>query len=318
MSATPTPVSVTTSLTDSTPPSVPAGVTAAAVGSSSVTLAWNASTDNVGVTGYTVYRNGAVLATVGGTTTAYSDATVAQATTYAYTVDAFDAAGNHSAQSAPASVHVPGVPKFVQSAVGSTGTTVTSMTLTLGPVTHGDLLVGWFGQYNATGQVTVSDNVNGAWTRGASRAWHGGTTPGDLALYYRANSAAAGGLTITITAAAATYMQAGAAEYSGVATVNPLDQVVIATGTSTSADSGLTAPVAAGELVYGGMTATNGPGTLTGGTSQGVAYVKRAQNTSGSQGEEDILVGAAGQQHAGFTFPTSTQWFMVCAVFKPA
>ncbi len=317
-SATPTPVSVTTSLTDSTPPSVPAGVTAAAVGSSSVTLAWNASTDNVGVTGYTVYRNGAVLATVGGTTTAYSDATVAQATTYAYTVDAFDAAGNHSAQSAPASVHVPGVPKFVQSAVGSTGTTVTSMTLTLGPVTQGDLLVGWFGQYNATGQVTVSDNVNGAWTRAASRAWHGGTTPGDLALYYRANSAAAGGLTITITAAAATYMQAGAAEYSGVATVNPLDQVVIATGTSTSADSGLTAPVAAGELVYGGMTATNGPGTLTGGTSQGVAFVKRAQNTSGSQGEEDILVGAAGQQNAGFTFPTSTQWFMVCAVFKPA
>src|SRR6266699_3478572 len=209
-------------------------------------------------------------------------------------------------------------PTFVQSAVGSTGTTVTSMTLTLGPVTHGDLLVGWFGQYNATGQVTVSDNVNGAWTRGASRAWHGGTTPGDLALYYRANSAAAGGLTITITAAAATYMQAGAAEYSGVATVNPLDQVVIATGRSTSADSGLTAPVAAGELVYGGMTATNGPGTLTGGTSQGVAYVKRAQNTSGSQGEEDILVGAAGQQNAGFTFPTSTQWFMVCAGFKPA
>src|SRR6266571_3782635 len=178
-----------TPLTPSTPPGMPAGVTAAAVGSSSVTLAWNASTDNVGVTGYTVYRNGAVLATVGGTTTAYSDATVAQATTYAYTVDAFDAAGNHSAQSAPASVHVPGVPKFVQSAVGSTGTTVTSMTLTLGPVTHGDLLVGWFGQYNATGQVTVSDNVNGAWTRAASRAWHGGTTPGDLALYYRANSA---------------------------------------------------------------------------------------------------------------------------------
>ena len=100
--------------------------------------------------------------------------------------------------------------------------------------------------------------------------------------------------------------------------MNPLDQVVVAKGSSTSADSGLTAAVGAGELVYGGMTATNGPGTLTAGTSQGVAFTKRVQNSSGSQGEEDIPSSAAGQQHAGFTFPTSTQWFMVCAVFKHA
>ncbi len=201
----------------------------------------------------------------------------------------------------------------------STGTTVTSVTLTFGPVAQGDILVGWFAQYNSTGQVTVSDSVNGAWTRAAGTAWHGGTTPGDIALYYFANSAAApSGLTITITSPTATYLQGGAAEYSGVATSNPLDQVAIATGTSTAADSGLTAAVGPGELVYGGMTATNGPGTLTAGTSQGVSFTKRVQNTSGSQGEEDITSSAAGQQHAGFTFPTSTQWFAVCAVFKPA
>jgi hypothetical protein len=211
------------------------------------------------------------------------------------------------------------VPKFVQSGVASTGSAVTSVTITLGAVAHGDLLVGWFGQWSSTGQVTVSDNVNGAWTRSASTAWHGGTSPGDIALYYFANSAAASsGLTITITSTSATYLQGSAAEYSGVATVNPLDQVAIATGSSTSADSGLTAAVGPGELVYGGMIATNGPGTLTAGTSQGVAFVKRVQNTSGSQGEEDITSSAAGQQHAGFTFPTSTQWFAVCAVFKPA
>ncbi|HTE87269.1 MAG TPA: hypothetical protein VK821_21380, partial [Dehalococcoidia bacterium] len=63
---------------------------------------------------------------------------------------------------------------------------------------------------------------------------------------------------------------------------------------------------------------TNGPGTLTAGASQGVAFVKRVQNASGSQGEEDITSSAAGQQHSGFTFPASTQWFAVCAVFKPA
>jgi chitodextrinase len=319
-SATPPPVTVTTSTADTTPPSVPTGLTATAVGSTQVGLAWNASTDNVGVTGYTIYRNGAVLATVGASTLSYSDTTVAQATNYTYSIDAFDAAGNHSAQSATVSVHVPAVPKFVQGAVVSTGSKVTSVTLTLGPVARGDLLVGWFAQYDSTGQVTVTDNVNGAWTRGpVSTTWHGGTTPGDIALYYVANAAAApSGLTITISTAVATYPQAAAAEYSGVATVNPLDQMVIGNGSSASADSGLTAPVDPGELVYGAMTATNGPGTLTPGASQAVPFVKRTQNTSGSQAQEDIPAGAAGQQHAVFTFPTSTQWFMVCAVFKAA
>jgi len=66
------------------------------------------------------------------------------------------------------------------------------------------------------------------------------------------------------------------------------------------------------------MVATNGPGTLTPGSSQGVTFVKRAQSTSGSQGMEDIVTSAAGQQHAGFAFATSVPWFMVCAVFKPA
>jgi hypothetical protein len=103
-----------------------------------------------------------------------------------------------------------------------------------------------------------------------------------------------------------------------VAAVNPLDQVVVAKGSGTGADTGLTTAVGPGELVYGGMTATNGPGTLTAGTSQGVAFIKRAQNSSGSQGEEDITSSGAGQQHALFTSPTSTQWFIVCAVFKPA
>jgi hypothetical protein len=123
-------------------------------------------------------------------------------------------------------------------------------------------------------------------------------------------------LTITISSTGATYLQASAAEYSGIATANPLDQVVIAKGSSTSSDSGMTAAVSSGELIYGAMVATNSAGTLTPGASQGVTFVKRAQSSSGTQGQEDIVGGAAGQQHAGFTFPTSTPWFAVCAVFK--
>jgi chitodextrinase len=312
-------VSVTTP--DWVPPSVPTGLTATSAKTPpSVTLSWNASTDNVGVTGYTVYRNGAALATVSGSTLTYTDTTVVIGGSYSYTVDAFDAAGNHSAQSAPVAANVPsGAAKFVQSRVVTTGSRVTSTTITLGPVTAGDLLIGWFAQYDSAGQVSVSDNVNGAWKRSVSTTWHGGTAPGDIALYYLPNSGAAtSGLTITITSTGATYLQGTASEYSGVATVNPLDQAMVGAGNGITADSGLTAAVAAGELVYGGMTATNNAGTLTPGSSQGVTFVGRGQSSSGTEGAEDILVGAAGQQHAVYSFPTSGPWFIVCAVLRPA
>ncbi len=95
---------------DWTPPSVPAGLAATVVSSGEIDLAWSASTDNVGVTGYTVYRNGALLTTTGAGVTAWADTTVAASTAYSYAVDAFDAAGNHSARSAPVSATTPAVP----------------------------------------------------------------------------------------------------------------------------------------------------------------------------------------------------------------
>lgn len=82
----------------STGPSVPSGLTVTGTTSSSVSLSWTASTDPAGVTGYSVYRNGAKVATV--TTTGYTDSGLSPATSYQYTVTAQDAAGNVSAASA--------------------------------------------------------------------------------------------------------------------------------------------------------------------------------------------------------------------------
>src|SRR5207237_217175 len=238
---------------DTQPPTAPTGLAATAAGPTRVNLSWSASTDNVGVTGYTVYRGGVQLATVGGSTLTYSAAAAPPSTTYSYPADAFDAAGNHSAQSASASATTPasgGHAAFVQAGAASTGTMVTSTTIKLAkPVAQGDLLVGWFAQYNASGTVSVSDNVNGAWQRAAGETFsYGG---GDIALYYLAGSrASATGLTITISGAAATYLQGSASEYSGVAATSPLDQVKVASGNSTAASSGATAAVPAGELVF--------------------------------------------------------------------
>ncbi|MEV0378809.1 carbohydrate-binding protein [Nonomuraea sp. NPDC050643] len=80
--------------TDTTAPSVPGDLRSTGVTSSSVALAWNASTDNVGVTGYNVYRGGTLVTTATGTT--YTDTGRAANTSYTYTVRARDAAGNLS------------------------------------------------------------------------------------------------------------------------------------------------------------------------------------------------------------------------------
>src|SRR5436190_19593848 len=56
---------------DTTPPTTPAGLTAAAAGSTGANLSWSASTDNVGVTGYIMRRNGVQVATPA--TTSYAD-----------------------------------------------------------------------------------------------------------------------------------------------------------------------------------------------------------------------------------------------------
>jgi chitodextrinase len=97
---------------DSQPPTAPANLTATASSSSRVDLSWSASTDNVGVTGYRVYRDDALVATTGGTQTTYVD-TVGPATTATYEVSAVDAAGRESPRSNPATVTTPPVPPGV-------------------------------------------------------------------------------------------------------------------------------------------------------------------------------------------------------------
>src|SRR5436189_6446734 len=122
-------------------------------------------------------------------------------------------------------------PTFVQGATFTTGSRVLTTTVTLtSPVAGGDLLVGWFSQYNVPGQVEVSDNVNGAWTR-APGSLHFLEDTGDIALYYRENSQGAhSGMTITVSASSAAYPQGTVADYSGVALAGSLDQIVTARG----------------------------------------------------------------------------------------
>ncbi len=87
------------------PPSVPTQVQGRAASPTSVALSWLASTDDVGVAGYRVYRNATQIAT-GVTATSYSDTGLTTGATYTYTVVAFDTAGAASPASAAAPVLV--------------------------------------------------------------------------------------------------------------------------------------------------------------------------------------------------------------------
>jgi chitodextrinase len=91
---------------DTTAPTVPNGLSASNITSSGVTLSWTASTDNVGVTGYKVFRNGTQIGTATGTS--YTVTGLTAATAYTFKVAAHDAAGNTSAQSAGLAVTTAG------------------------------------------------------------------------------------------------------------------------------------------------------------------------------------------------------------------
>src|SRR5438128_1844570 len=295
-------------------PSTPTGLTATSVASTRVTLSWSPSTGSVA--GYTLYRDGSPIAilfvnaaSIGRARpdpTTFVDEDVAPLSTYAYTVDAFDLADEHSAQSAPLGIITPvASPEFVQGVAASSATRLPFDILILSePVLPGDLLVGWFGQFTAPGEVHVSDDVNGPWTRSVSTTF-GGT--GDIALFYRKNFfPAPSGLVITVWASAPAYLQEAVAHYRHVAAVGALDQALVAQGVGTDAGAGPTASIPAGELVVAAVITGGQPAWAIPGSSQMVPYVLDVQNGSASSDLEDILSSAGGPQAGSLALGTAT------------
>ena len=87
-----------------------------ASGPNQVNLAWGASTDNVGVAGYQVFRTGTLIANTSSATRSFTDLTASAGSTYTYVVRALDAASNTSSLSnsiqvtTPAATYTPPAP----------------------------------------------------------------------------------------------------------------------------------------------------------------------------------------------------------------
>src|SRR5262249_15112917 len=167
-------------LKETTPPSAPTALKTTEVSATQVSLSWNASTDNVGVKGYNVYKltpTGTVVSTT--TATAFQDSGLTPCAPYAYTVRAFDAVPTYSAW---ASVQVktpspdtqaPSVP------TGLTGVAVspTQINLTWKASTDNVAVKGYYVYVNDVALTTTS----------ATSFQHVGLTPG-VTYNYRVSS----------------------------------------------------------------------------------------------------------------------------------
>ncbi|RYV50772.1 fibronectin type III domain-containing protein [Pengzhenrongella frigida] len=233
---------------DATAPSVPVGVQAVSSVSDRVDVSWGLSSDAVGVTGYRVLRDGLLVATVVGTS--FTDTGLAASTSYAYTVAAFDAAGNTSAPSEPTSVTTPGVvvsaPGFHGASAASTasGSTV-SAPLPVGAVA-GDVLVA---VVSIRGQVEITPPAG--WT--LVRSDNNLSTTMRQGIYTTTVGAdAPASWTFRLARSISTAVQVLA--YGGVDPVDPVvahDGIVRASG-STLTTPALVAP--AGSMVVGVFT----------------------------------------------------------------
>ncbi|WP_405059251.1 cellulose binding domain-containing protein [Kribbella sp. NBC_01505] len=146
---------------DTSAPTAPGNVRVTGTSTSTVSLAWNASTDNIGVTGYDVYSGSAVLITTDGTTGTVGG--LNPGTTYTFAVRARDAAGNSSAAgntvtattvSGPAGSLMPVAPYVDMGAWPTPSLTAMASagnlrSFTLGFITgSGGCKASWFGAYD--------------------------------------------------------------------------------------------------------------------------------------------------------------------------
>ncbi|HZP54338.1 discoidin domain-containing protein, partial [Actinocrinis sp.] len=118
---------------DTIPPTPPGTPTLVSDTSSSVTIAWGASSDNVGVAGYDIYHDGQLCASVNGSTLTGTCSNLNPNVSYGFYVNARDAAGNVSQPSATLQVTTPGssdhTPPSVPTGVHSIAVSNTSITL---------------------------------------------------------------------------------------------------------------------------------------------------------------------------------------------
>jgi hypothetical protein len=298
---------------DTTPPSAPTNL-AAGGGIGQVTLSWTASTDNVGVAQYNVYRSATPgftpsPANLIGTSTTTSYTNHVAAGIYYYLVTAQDAAGNISQPSNQATgTATKSVIQVVQDAAqGFESSTATISLAFPSNVTAGDTLIITGTASRPRSTITISDSAGNTFVPVMGPV----SDPAqDVTAYiWVATNAKGGPDTVTLTPdGGADALEIHVSEWSGISQVSPADQTAFATGNGSQISSGTVTTTQNGELIYG--------------------YTFPNQNASAGAGftglslingdlDEYQIQSTAGSVAATFT-QQPDNWLALVATFKPA
>jgi chitodextrinase len=240
-------------------PTRPTGLTAAGPSPTRVELSWQASTDDSGVTGYEIHRNGSLLTTTTGTASTYADTSVSPSTTYTYAVRALDADGNVSDFSDSVVVTTPadgGPPpgiELVRQATGGTSALTPEASFVV-PVASGsgDALVASLAvQAGSTTSVSsVTDSAGNTWTRGPVGFLAGSNTR--VELWYSTGGAPV--TSVRVGLSAADLAGANVSVWKGVAAGGALDSAAgQGNATSTTASTPQIVTTSAGDVLIGAV-----------------------------------------------------------------
>jgi chitodextrinase len=291
-------------------PSVPTGLSASGVSDTQVTLSWTASSDNVGVAAYLVYRDGALVRTT--RSTSVTDTGLSASTAYAYTVAALDYANNASVPSAPLLVTTAGPsPSFVQQNYATPQTPQSHVSATYAEAqTSGNtniLAIGW---NDTTASIaSVVDSAGNAYQPAVATYRGSGMSQ---AVYFASNisAAPAGSNQVTVTFnQAAVYVDLRVTEYARVRHGSPFDGGVSANGNgNTASTSSLNAPAASELLFAAGMT-----GAVF--TGPGAGYTSRVVTAPDGDLVEDAIAPSVGSYSATAPLNGGT-WLLQLATFR--
>jgi YD repeat-containing protein len=300
-------------------PSAPTGLSATATSTTQVALTWAASTAGSGgaVTGYLVQRcSGAACTSFAqiGTASAlsYTDTGLTAGVSYSYRVAATDAAGDVSGWSATASA-TPGTPvaiSYVQSANALVNSGSSATATFASAQSAGDLnvvIVAWGGTGAAP---SVTDSQGNTYALAVTTTNSGSSTT--QSIYYASNIAAAsaGSNTVMVSfGSAVTSIDERIAEYSGVATSNPMDGASGATGTGGTLNSGSVTTTGTSDLLIAGDYEQS----VTSATSPG--FTVRINNDYGDILEDEVT-SSAGTYSATTSQNGSDWWLMSMVAFK--
>lgn len=212
---------------DTIPPSTPTNLVATPLSPNAISLSWTASTDNVGVVGYQIFRGGSQVGT--STNTTYADIGLATSTMYTYVVTAYDAAGNVSAQSASAATTTLATSSPNNLALNGAAhgnATAVSTTATLTTTQANDVII-LFGEANSGPLTAVSDTASLTWHHRADT----NSTGNDIEEWYAVASSALSADIITATQTASAFMTIDTFGVSGANTTSPFDSSAVTSTT---------------------------------------------------------------------------------------